>query len=549
MNNITDDSNYLIIIPARGGSKEIPRKNVKVLNGEPLIYYSIKTSLKSRYNPDVFVSSDDEEILMFSSRFGANIIKRKKELSDDKSTLDAVIYNEFKNIEKITRKEYQFIITVQPTSPLLKTQTLDRAIEILENNSEIETIISVSEERHLAWKFENNSFVPNYEKRVNRQYIKPIYRETGAFVICRRQILINLKSRIGSYVQPFEIGKEESIDIDTDKDFIVAGYYMKRKNILFVLIGSREYGLGHVYRALTIAKELNGSKLSFLLLQGNELGLKKIEENNYLGYLQSSENIINDIKKINPDIIINDMLDTSYDYMNKLKALGVKIINFEDLGEGSIFADIVINALYPELNISKNHFYGPEYFCLRDEFILLNDYKLRTKVSEVLICFGGVDPNNLTQKVFNNINDYCIENNININIILGLGYNHTVRITNSKNVKIYNNINNISEKMFMSDIIFTSAGRTVYEIASIGVPTVVISQNKRELTHFFSSARYGFINLGIGKGLSDSKIKAAFIDFCEDYSSRKKAHNLMKEINLRESKKRTIEIINTLIKR
>ena len=121
--------NVLVIIPARGGSKGIPRKNVRLLNGQPLISYAIRNALNSKYVTDVFVSTDDEEIENVAMKYGSGIVKRNPELGNDQVTLDPVIYDATNRIEAEQNKHYDIVITMQPTSPLLKWETLDAAIE------------------------------------------------------------------------------------------------------------------------------------------------------------------------------------------------------------------------------------------------------------------------------------------------------------------------------------------------------------------------------------------------------------------------------------
>lgn len=173
-------SNILIIIPVRGGSKGIPRKNIRPLNGKPLVMYSINTAKNSKYKPDIYISSDDDEILNISSSFNVKTYKRSNESSTDTSTLDPVIHESTIAIEKLENKKYDIVITMQATSPLLKTKSLDLAIEkYLEKD--LDTIISAIEDTHLTWKIENNQFMKNYKERLNRQYLPPIYKETGGF--------------------------------------------------------------------------------------------------------------------------------------------------------------------------------------------------------------------------------------------------------------------------------------------------------------------------------------------------------------------------------
>jgi CMP-N-acetylneuraminic acid synthetase/spore coat polysaccharide biosynthesis predicted glycosyltransferase SpsG len=538
--------NILVIIPARGGSKGIPRKNLRLLNGKPLIYYAIQTAISSKFKPDVYVTSEDDEILNLSMKFGAKIHKRPFELSNDSVTLDPVIFDAVQYIEKIENKTYDLIVTIQPTSPLLKTKSLDNAIELIINNSNIDTIISAKEITHLTWRKYEGKYIPNFEKRVNRQDLTPIYVETGGFLITRRSV-ISPDSRIGKEVELYILSGGEAIDIDSLEDWSICEFYLKQKNILFVVLGNEQYGLGHVYNSLILANALTEHKITFLVVKGSELAFKKISEYNYPVFMQKNDNILCDIKLINPDVVINDILDTDYEYIKNLKDLGIKVINFEDLGPGAKIADLVINPLYPEKFILPNHYFGYNYILLRDEFIYSPYKKIEDKVRNVLITFGGVDPNNLTKKVLDSIYNYCKKNNILITVITGLGYNKFHTIQEYKEIEIKNNISNISDYMLKADIIFSSAGRTVYEIASIGTPAIIMAQNERELTHFFASAEYGFINLGLGHNVTNEEILNVFSDLVNSFETRKYMNELMKKIDLKKGRENVLNLVKKVI--
>src|SRR5690606_25395893 len=106
----------------------IPRKNLRPLNGNPLIFYAIQTALRSGFQPDVYVSTDDDEIGYFAEKFGARVHRRAHSLGGDLVTLDPVIFEAYQEICRSLSKEYEFVITLQPTSPLLTTSSLDQAI-------------------------------------------------------------------------------------------------------------------------------------------------------------------------------------------------------------------------------------------------------------------------------------------------------------------------------------------------------------------------------------------------------------------------------------
>ena len=538
--------NILVVIPARGGSKRIPRKNLRLLGHKPLLYYSINNALKSKFEIDVFVSSEDDEILNTAVKFGAKTHKRNENIANDKTTLDPVIYDCYLHAKNIEEKEYHIIATMQPTSPLLLTKSLDKAIQKIINDNEIDTIIAAKDATHLSWKKENDKYLPNYTERVNRQYLTPEFIETGAFLITRNDI-ISENNRIGKNVDLALLSGGEEIDIDTYEDWNLCEYYLKREHILFVVTGNNTVGLGHVYNTLLIANDILNHDVTFLLDKESELAFNVIKSKNFHVIIQQNDDIIDDVMLINPDIIINDRLDTSKEYMQQLKKQNYKVVNFEDLGIGCEEADVVINAIYPEKDVLPNHYFGHDYFVLRDEFILSELKAVKQDVKNILITFGGVDPNNYTEKVIRTINGYCSENNIKVTVIAGFGYEKYDTINEYSNVAVKQNVSNISDYMLKADLIFTSAGRTVYEVASIGTPAIVMEQNKREMTHFFASSEFGFSNLGLGYEVEDNDLFTEFIRLVDSFKIRKEMNELMLKQNLKLGRKRVRKIIQDLI--
>ena len=169
----------LAVIPARAGSKGIPNKNLRIIGGHPLVFFAINNALNSKYITDVIVTTDSDAVKIIASQMGASVRWRKKELCGDDITLDSVIYDAIDQTQN-----WDYIITMQPTSPTLKMDTLDRAIlYAIENN--VDTLISAINAPHLSWGVKDGNKVPNYTERLNRQYLPPCYMETGAFVISK----------------------------------------------------------------------------------------------------------------------------------------------------------------------------------------------------------------------------------------------------------------------------------------------------------------------------------------------------------------------------
>lgn len=215
---------FLGIVPARGGSKRLPRKNMLDLCGKPLIAWSIEAGLNSKYIDKVVVSSDDDEILNISLNFGAETIKRPVELASDTATTFDAIKHTIENVEK-----YDYIVLLQPTSPLRNAKHIDEAIELLEIKN-ADAVVSVCEMDHsplwsntLPEDGNMRSFLREEILNKRSQDLEKYYRLNGAIYICKTYKLLKnktffLKDNIFSY----KMDKKYSIDIDEDIDFEIA---------------------------------------------------------------------------------------------------------------------------------------------------------------------------------------------------------------------------------------------------------------------------------------------------------------------------------------
>ncbi|MDX4058011.1 acylneuraminate cytidylyltransferase family protein [Aliarcobacter skirrowii] len=223
---------FLGIVPARGGSKRLPRKNVLDLCGKPLIAWSIEAGLNSKYIDKVVVSSDDDEILNISSNFGAETIKRPVELASDTATTFEAIKHTIENVEK-----YDYIVLLQPTSPLRNEKHIDEAIELLEIKN-ADAVVSVCEMDHsplwsntLPKDGNMRGFLREEILNKRSQDLEKYYRLNGAIYICKTEKLLEnksffLKENIFAYI----MDRKSSIDIDEEIDFIIAKS-IKKENI------------------------------------------------------------------------------------------------------------------------------------------------------------------------------------------------------------------------------------------------------------------------------------------------------------------------------
>jgi CMP-N-acetylneuraminic acid synthetase/spore coat polysaccharide biosynthesis predicted glycosyltransferase SpsG len=487
------------VIPARGGSRGIPRKNARLLNGRPLIEYVIKAAQSARLLDAVFLSTDDSELKAIAETLGIPVLDRPEALAGPDTTLDEVTCDA---LEQLRRQgiDPEFVITLQATCPLLSGSTIDRAIEQITTDSKLETVVSVVKDTHLEWELDDSGqAVPCYEKRVNRQYLPPKYREAGAVVVCRRDV-IEFGSRFGQSIGLLEVPRMESIDIDDYFDWWLAEKSLRRRRICFNVLGNAEQGLGHAYRVLTLADRLIDHELHFVLNERSLMAADLIKGRYYPVTLVPEGEELEAIRRLQPDLVVNDVLNTEAPFVEALKSFA-RVINFEDLGPGAAQADAVINAMYKSTDLlSQNEVYsGIQYCCLRDEFYSITPRKPKDEVRQILLLFGGTDASGGTLKLLDWLDR--LEGDWVVNVVVGMGYRdldslktkaeccrHKVQVTNDTRV--------ISRHMHQADLAITSAGRTVFELASLGVPMMVYAQNDRETKHPFAIESHGTVYMG-----------------------------------------------------
>ena len=222
--------NIISIIPARGGSKGIPRKNIKLLNGKPLISYSIDASNSCSLIDDTYVSTEDAEISEISKGNNAEVIERPDELAGDDSSSIDVILHVLDYLENRGELPDLFVL-LQPTSPLRTSEDIEASINsFLE--SDCDSLVSVCELDHrslLNFSLEDGFLVQNNNEALfnsRRQDIPTHYSLNGAIYITTPEFIRKNKSFYSDKTIPHVMSKEKSIDIDTSFDFRLAEFLL-----------------------------------------------------------------------------------------------------------------------------------------------------------------------------------------------------------------------------------------------------------------------------------------------------------------------------------
>ena len=223
--------NITALIPARQGSKGIKNKNLKKINGEPLLVWTIKSALKSKYINKVVVSTDSKKIAAISSKFGAYVPGlRPKKFSRDTSSTESVIKH---YIDNWSSKD-ETIVLLQPTSPIRHKYTLDSAI-LKFFNEDYDSFLSISKvKNHYLWKIKKNTASPQYDinKRLRRQDMDDsnfTYYENGSIYIFSSKKFLKFENRLFGKIGYLVLDKLESIDIDDEIDIKITNSLIKFK--------------------------------------------------------------------------------------------------------------------------------------------------------------------------------------------------------------------------------------------------------------------------------------------------------------------------------
>lgn len=530
----------LAVIPARAGSKGVPNKNIRIIGGHPLVYYSIKNALSSEYITDVIVSTDSEEVRIIATQMGATVKWRDEALCGDEITLDAVIADAIPKDET-----WDYIITMQPTSPTLGVKTLDEAIKYT-LDKQLDTVISAINSPHLSWGIKDGKKVPNYKERLNRQYLPPCYLETGAFVISKANVVTS-KTRIGEKVDIFEVPEEESQDVDNFTDLRSVAVSLDRQKVAIYVNGNNKRGIGHIYRALEIADEFYVKPDIYYDINQTDKRVFGITTHKLIP-VDGIAQLFDKCKEEQYTIFINDILSTSIDYMIGLRSVlpNAKIVNFEDDGEGIIKADLVFNALFHDKEFPQVYA-GEKYYISGKTFMFYEPIKIKDKVSKVFISFGGADPQNYSDRLLAMITKEEYKQYEFI-VVLGRAKSNVdelMKYNEYSNITVLHDVSNMPELMSRCDIGITSRGRTGYELAMLGIPSISMAQNQREEKHGFVCNENGFSYIGLNPAdeIIESVLKM-YLNMSKE--SRQKFQNMLLSHDLRGGRKRVMNLINGL---
>lgn len=206
----------LAIIPARGGSKGVPRKNIRLIGGKPLIAHSIEQALQARQVNRTIVSTDDAEIADVARKYGAEVVIRPPELATDTASAEPALLHVMSFLEQTEGYTPSLIVFLQPTAPLRQPDDIDNAINQLSKDN-ADSLLSLTETREFMWEKTEKGFTSltfDYKDRKRRQELEPIYYENGSIYVFKPEIIKKYQCRLGGKISVYLMEPWQRVDID-----------------------------------------------------------------------------------------------------------------------------------------------------------------------------------------------------------------------------------------------------------------------------------------------------------------------------------------------
>lgn len=314
----------------------------------------------------------------------------------------------------------------------------------------------------------------------------------------------------------------------------------KLAKIILRCDASNEIGFGHLRRCLNLAQWLRGKfEVAFCIKKTKEVQDILKDSGYEVCYLKkelTSDEEQTAVKKFinewQPRVVINDIRNTTAEYMRSLSLSKIKIINFDDRGTGAEEADVLIDANRRE---NKKKFFGPKYVVLHSNYPRENkkERKLNKNVKNMVISIGGGDPHGYTDRLLECLEE--IETKFYCAVLLGPTFNGAKQIKkkwdNHEYIHFIDDLDLLVKPFLWADCAIVNGGVTMFEALCVGVPTLIISQNEEEVKNVKRLERKdALLDIGLGEKLSVNKLNKRLQRMCDSLEYREKMSKNGKEI-------------------
>lgn len=511
----------ICIVPARGTEPGLPKRNFKRVAGQPLVAHTIETGLECAAFEDVYVSTESEPLAELAREYGATVpFLRPDRLAEADALLHEVVSH------AVDRLDEEGFVEVAPDMPVVVLQSnvpfrrpvhVSNALETFADGHE--AVISVVEERRFYWRSDGESLAPRFERRCVRDDLEPFYRETGSINVTT-PTLLDRGTRVGDGPGYVVTDRLSALAVDSVLDLWLAEHIADGPRVVFRVDGGDDIGMGHVSRCLTLAGELESVLRCDVRFVSNVAYPGGVEAIRDAGYeVRAVETPDSEtIASLNPDVVFLDLLATATGTVRGLHEAAAAVITLEDSRDGLTHADFAVNALQEDADDNDhNRLAGADYFVLRDEF-RAHSFDPPGTVENVLLTFGGSDPAGLSILACRAV---AGDTDRQYRLIVGPDFDAWSDLEDAleacPQVELFEAVDDMNTHMAWADLGVASGGRTAYELAATGTPTIVVAQNDREHERAQELDERGVVEyLGHQKSVSAATLRAAIDDLAGD---------------------------------
>jgi len=550
------------IVPARGGYDEVPYLNIKKLGPLPLVAHTLQEATKSAYIDRVVVSTDDRRVAAVARDHGADVpFLRPAELASA-PLIKPVVAHAVRFLEENEGDRYDLVVMLQATSPFRTTAQIDEALDQLVED-ELDSVVSVREEKALMWRLVKGKLTQAFGTPGRREDMEPLFREDGAIWAMRRAVL-EQEDRLGARVGYTLMDKMSSLTVHDIQDFWLAEKLVRLPRIAFRVDGGAQIGMGHVYRSLAIANELcaiSTADVQFLMSAEYPEGVKAVSSAGYTVRVVSSggvDGVLEAIQEYSPNIVVNDRPFLEKDYLDALAKLGASTVNLvdslEDIEKPTELTSMIIATMHADQLELEDFYGGPEFAILRDSFAG-HAPSMRKRVREVAVSFGGSDPQGLTLKVLRALDGIVAERELGVKAVLGPAFSHKQELEGllpqlRYQPKLFENIEHMAEILSHADLVFCAGGMTVYEIAALGIPGIVLCQNAKEKARMERFSKFGSIlHLGLGTEAAEERVQETARELMSDVGRRRLMSEAGRKLVDAKGAQRAAEVVKNAVQR
>jgi spore coat polysaccharide biosynthesis predicted glycosyltransferase SpsG/CMP-N-acetylneuraminic acid synthetase len=530
---VKGDLRVLAVVPARGGTDTVPYLNIKRLGDKSLLAHTLEAAQEAPTLDRVVVSTDDPAVAAVAARYEAAApFLRPRALAADLPSLKPVIRHAVTEMEK-DGGHWDVIVVLQATTPFRDSWAIEEAIDRLVGG-DFDAVVSVTEDKTLNWRAEDGQLVPLFAREGRREDQPPLYKENGAVVVLRRAVLDG-DTRFGDKVGYLVLDKRAGFTVHDLEDFWMAERLLRQPRILFRVEGRAEYGLGHVYRSLAIAeaiRENSRADIAFLMPIEDAEGARVVSLHGYPLRLAAQDRlavVLDQIRDFGPDILVNDMRLLDAEYLRELSHLGATTVNLvdtpDDLEATEHYEQVIVSVMAQQRETPEGFYSGPAYAILREQF-RGREKVLREEPRLVLLSFGGSDPQGLTLKAARALQDLPAA--VDVVAVAGPAFPfrreyEALASSLRRKIPLINEAGgHIAELMLEADVVVGSGGMSVYEIAALGTPGLVMGQNAREDKRMREFAAHGTIEyLGLGTEVEEARLAEAVRGLLADAGRRR----------------------------